>query len=76
MGAARLKKEIVTLLTEGKEEKANIRIEGIIREDFTLEALEIVEMLCDLCHERVKYISSNEQCPADILTAGAQTIRP
>ena len=31
--------------------------------------LEILEMLCELCHERIKYISSNEQCPLDIKQA-------
>ena len=63
------KKEIANLLVEGKEEKACIRAESLIREDFTIEALEILDMLCDLCHERVRYISSNEDCPADIKQA-------
>ena len=60
------KKEIATLLVGRKDEKACIRSESLIREDFTIEALEILEMLCDLCHERIKYISSNEDCPVDI----------
>ena len=63
------KKEIATMLAEGKDEKASIRAESLIREDFTIEALEILDMLCDLCHERIKYISSNENCPADMKQA-------
>ena len=63
------KKEISVLLATGKEEMARIKVEGIIREDFTIEALEMLEMLCDLVHERVKHISSSEKCPVDILEA-------
>lgn len=32
----------------GKVERAKIRVEHIIREDYLVEAMEIVEMLCDL----------------------------
>ena len=32
----------------GKEERARIRVEHIIREDFMVEAMEIIEMYCDL----------------------------
>ena len=63
------KREIAKLLDDGKEEKARIKVEGCIRDDFTIEALEIIELLCELLHERVKYISSNEECPSDIKEA-------
>ena len=46
------KKSIATLLAEGKEEKCRIRVEGIIREDFIIEAYEILELLCELLAER------------------------
>jgi vacuolar protein sorting-associated protein IST1 len=63
------KKEIASLLEQGKEEKARIRTEAVIREDFNIEVLEIIELLCDLVHERTKYISSSVTCPSDIAEA-------
>ena len=63
MKIQRDQREIARLLEDGKEEKARIRVESVIREDFTMEAMEIVEMLCDLLHERLKYISSSDTCP-------------
>lgn len=61
------KREIARLLSEGKEEKARIRAEHIIREDFTIEAYEIIALLCDLISERIRYIASEEKCPADLV---------
>lgn len=63
------KKEIAKLLEDGKEEKARIKVEHIIREDFTMESYEIIELLCELVHERVKYLSSTKECPPDLLEA-------
>lgn len=63
------KREIAKLLEDGKEEKARIKVEGVIRDDFTIEALEILELLCDLVHERIRYISSSATCPVDIKEA-------
>ena len=42
------KREVAELLAKNKEEKARIRVEHIIREDFTIEAYEIIELLCEL----------------------------
>jgi vacuolar protein sorting-associated protein IST1 len=42
------RREVALLLEKGKEESARIRAEHIIREDFTIEALEILELYCDL----------------------------
>ncbi|KAF1328673.1 hypothetical protein FI667_g6491, partial [Globisporangium splendens] len=47
-----VRREIATLLADGKEEKARIRVEGIIRDDFTVEGYEILELLCELVAER------------------------
>jgi vacuolar protein sorting-associated protein IST1 len=35
--------------------------------DFTTEAYEILELMTDLLHERVKHLGSAEQCPPDLL---------
>ena len=41
------KKNIAKLLGENKEEKARIRTEAVIRDDFKLEALDILSLLCE-----------------------------
>lgn len=42
------RKEIANLLEKGKEETARIRVEHIIREDFNIEAMEILMLYCEL----------------------------
>lgn len=63
------KKEIATFLANGKEEKCRILVEGIVQEDFVLEAYEIIELLCDLIHERAELIKSEKECPYDMREA-------
>jgi vacuolar protein sorting-associated protein IST1 len=63
------KRDIAKLLEAGKEEKARIKVEHVIREDFTMESYELIELLCELLHERVKYMSSQKECPADLMEA-------
>ncbi|OQS06784.1 hypothetical protein THRCLA_01211 [Thraustotheca clavata] len=63
------RKEVSKLLAEGKEEKARIRVEGLIREDFIVEAYEILELLCELIAERVALIKSERECPYDMREA-------
>lgn len=46
--AQKARKEIADYLAAGKVERAKIRVEHIIREDYLVEAMEIVEMFCDL----------------------------
>uniref|UniRef100_A0A7S2BH55 IST1 homolog n=1 Tax=Florenciella parvula TaxID=236787 RepID=A0A7S2BH55_9STRA len=62
------KREIAGLLANVpcKEEKARIRVEKVIREDFTIEAFEILELLCELLHERVRLMTSEKDCPPDM----------
>ena len=68
------KREIATLLAEMKDEKARIKVEHVIREDFTIEALGLLELLCELTHERSKYIASEKTCPPDLKEAIASLI--
>lgn len=42
------RREIATLLDKGKEESARVRVEHVIREDLFIEAMEILELYCDL----------------------------
>jgi len=46
--ALKSRKEIADYIQIGKPERAKIRVEHIIREDYLVEAMEIVEMYCDL----------------------------
>lgn len=59
--------QIAELLKLGKEEKARIKAEHLIRDDFTIEAYEIIALLCELVHERMKHLLSQEECPPDLL---------
>jgi len=64
------KREIATLLNSSprpKEEKARIRAEAVIRDDFTVEAYEILQLSCELLAERVKFIGSSKKCPPDMV---------
>uniref|UniRef100_A0A6S8D8R2 IST1 homolog n=1 Tax=Aureoumbra lagunensis TaxID=44058 RepID=A0A6S8D8R2_9STRA len=63
------KREISELLKLGKEEKARIRVEALIRSDFTIEAYELLALLCELVHERISLINSEKQCPSDMKEA-------
>jgi vacuolar protein sorting-associated protein IST1 len=60
------KREIAQLLADEKEEKGRIRSEALIREDFIIEAYEIIELLCELCAERIALISTEKECPFDM----------
>ncbi|CAJ0915927.1 5161_t:CDS:2 [Entrophospora sp. SA101] len=42
------RKEIATLLENNKEESARIRVEGIIHDDYYVEAMEVLELYCEL----------------------------
>lgn len=46
--AQKARKEIADYISAGKYERAKIRVEHIIREDYLVEAMEVVEMYCDL----------------------------
>lgn len=68
------KREIAVLLKDEKEEKARIRVEGVIRDDFKVEAMEIISLMCELIHERIMYLSSESQCPDDLKEAVSTVI--
>ncbi|CDW59955.1 IST1 protein [Trichuris trichiura] len=54
--AQKLRKEIAESISQGKEDRARIRVEHIIREDYSVEALELIEMLCELLLARFDLI--------------------
>ncbi|XP_018357427.1 PREDICTED: IST1 homolog isoform X2 [Trachymyrmex cornetzi] len=46
--AQKARREIADFIATGKTERAKIRVEHIIREDYMVEAMELLEMYCDL----------------------------
>ncbi|KAG0343716.1 hypothetical protein BG004_005053 [Podila humilis] len=69
MLAQQQRKEIARLLEIGKEESARIRVEHIIREDFSTEALEIIELYCELLLARFGLLEQLKTCDPAILEA-------
>ncbi|XP_019562265.2 IST1 homolog isoform X1 [Aedes albopictus] len=59
--AQKARKEIADYLVAGKPERAKIRVEHIIREDFLVEAMEIVEMYCDLVLARFGLVTQMKE---------------
>lgn len=68
------KREIADLLGIHKDEKARIKVEHIIREDFTIEGYEILELLCELMHERIRQITNAKECPDELREAASSLI--
>lgn len=62
-------REVATMLMEDppKEEKARIRAEALIRDDNLIEAYEILQLECELLHERIKLIEYSKTCPQDLV---------
>jgi vacuolar protein sorting-associated protein IST1 len=47
------RREMAQLLEVGKEESARIRVENIIRQDISVELMEILELYCELLLARI-----------------------
>ncbi|KAJ3090882.1 hypothetical protein HK102_002384 [Quaeritorhiza haematococci] len=63
------RKEIASLLEKGKEESARIRVEHVIREDFNIEAMEILELYCELLLARFGLLEQMRHCDQAIAEA-------
>lgn len=59
--AQKARKEIADYIAAGKSERAKIRVEHIIREDYMVEAMEIVEMYCDLVLARFGLVTQMKE---------------
>ncbi|XP_017048668.1 IST1 homolog isoform X2 [Drosophila ficusphila] len=64
--AQKSRKEIADYLATGKTERARIRVEHIIREDYLVEAMEMVEMYCDLLLARFGLITQMKELDTGI----------
>ncbi|KAF5304485.1 hypothetical protein FQA39_LY09681 [Lamprigera yunnana] len=68
------RKEIADYIQAGKYERAKIRVEHIIREDYLVEAMEIVEMYCDLLLARFGLITQMKELDEGIAEAVSSLI--
>jgi len=64
-------REIAVFLAEEppKEEKARIKVESLIREDYMIEAYDILSLNCELLSERMKLLQLTKTCPADLVSS-------
>jgi vacuolar protein sorting-associated protein IST1 len=63
-------REVAVLLSEDppKEEKARIKAEALIRDDYIIEAYDILSLNCELLAERIKLIQHTKDCPPDLIS--------
>lgn len=57
------RREMAGLLEAGKEASARIRVENIIRNDISVELLEILELYCELLLARIGLLDAKECDP-------------
>jgi vacuolar protein sorting-associated protein IST1 len=64
------KRDVATMLMQDppQEEKARIRAEALIRDVNLIEAYGILQLECELLHERIKLIGSSKTCPHDLVS--------
>ncbi|KAJ2401056.1 Vacuolar protein sorting-associated protein ist1, partial [Coemansia sp. RSA 2559] len=62
---SKARRDIAGLLEVGKTESARIRVEGIIREDYNIEAMELVELSCELLIARIGLMEQARALDAD-----------
>jgi len=72
--AQKARKEIADYIGQGKVDRARIRVEHIIREDYLVEALEMIELFCDLLVARFGLLETSkamdpglEECIATLI---------
>lgn len=68
------RREIADYISAGKPERARIRVEHIIREDYLVEAMEIVEMYCDLLLARFGIVTQMKELDDGIAEAVSSLI--
>ncbi|KAK9466151.1 regulator of Vps4 activity in the MVB pathway-domain-containing protein [Lipomyces arxii] len=63
------RREIAQLLSSGKDESARIRVENVIRQEITVDLLEILELYCELLLARISLIDSRRDCDPSLVEA-------
>ncbi|VDL61746.1 unnamed protein product [Hymenolepis diminuta] len=70
----RARRELAEYLRNKKIDRARIRVEQIVREDYLLEVLEIIELYCELLITRMGLITSTVECDPGLREAVATLI--
>jgi vacuolar protein sorting-associated protein IST1 len=63
------RRQVAELLVQEKDESARIKVENIIRDDYQIEALEILELFCDMLQTRLQLLAESHECPHDMKEA-------
>ncbi|ESP03980.1 hypothetical protein LOTGIDRAFT_177795 [Lottia gigantea] len=72
--ALKARKEIADYISGGKDDRARIRVEHIVREDYLVEAMELLEMYCDLLLARFGLIQTQKEIDPGLEEAIASLI--
>lgn len=72
--AQKARKEIADFIQVNKYDRARIRVEHIIREDYLVEAMELIEMYCDLLLARFGLIETMKHCDEALIEAVSSVI--
>lgn len=62
----RQRKEMAELLNLGKLDACRIRVESAIREDLSIEGLEVLNLFLELVASRMQVIAEAQSCPLDM----------
>ncbi|KAJ3206578.1 hypothetical protein HDU67_008085 [Dinochytrium kinnereticum] len=68
-GNSAARRDIAQLLENHKDDSARVRVEHIIREDFTIEAMEILELYCEMLLARFGLLEEMRHCDPSIAEA-------
>jgi hypothetical protein len=60
------RRQLAELLNIGKLDSCRIRVEGLIREDLSIEGLELLTLFTELVASRIQVIIDSKQCPTDL----------
>jgi len=72
--ALKARKEIADYIQLNKYDRARIRVEHIIREDYLVEAMELIEMYCDLLLARFGLIETMKYCDEGLVESVSTVI--
>ncbi|XP_036354985.1 IST1 homolog [Octopus sinensis] len=72
--STRSRLEIAELLKNGKTNRARIRVESILREDYLIESMEMTELYCDLILSRLGVLRESKTVPPPLEEAVASVI--
>ena len=63
------RKQLAELIAIGKFESARVKVESVIREDVSLEGLEVLSLFCDLIAQRAASMIAMKSCPPELKEA-------